>query len=127
MAYTGETLLTINGLDCSDMLTTYNINAYDLQDADSGDGQNGYTYYNLVRADKFQLELGWEAITETYKNQILNAIAGCSEIPVGFSYAGVGIDKHISCYRGDRKLELIAATHNGSERLFNLTFNLIEQ
>ena len=125
--YVGETLLNINGLDCSENLTTYKISAYDLQDADSGDAQNGYTYYNLVRADKFRLELGWTAINENYKNSILNAIVGCSEIPVGFSYNAVGIDKHIICYRGDRSLELIAASHNGSERLFNLTFNLIEQ
>lgn len=119
-------IISINGVNCSEGLTTYNISAYDLQDADSGDAQNGYTYYNLVRADKFRLELAWTGIKCSYANQILNAISGCSEIPVDFRYCGA-TQRITAAYRGDRTFETLIFADNEADDIVNLKFNMIEQ
>lgn len=118
-------LVEINGHDCTENLTEYQINMYDLSSAESGDKQNGDSVYEVIAKDKFQLTLGWECINDTYKNQILSYIAAATDIPVRFSYATVGFDKSGLCYRGDRNLELVMAPDSTGQRLWNLKFNLI--
>ena len=119
-------IISINNVNCSYGLVTYKINAYDLQDADSGDDQTGYTHYNLVRKDKFQIELAWEAIPCSYANQILNAIDGCSEIPVSFRYRGTTYNI-TAAYRGDRSYETLRFAEDEDDDIVNLSFNMIEQ
>lgn len=118
-------LLTINGVDCTANLTTYQPHLYDLSSGESGDKQDGDSVYEVVAKDKFQLELGWECITDTYKNQILALIDDATDIPVGFSYMSLGIDRTGLCYRGDRTFELVSNQDSSGERLWNLKFNLI--
>lgn len=117
-------LVKINNVDCTENLTTYEINQYDLSSSESGDKQDGDSVYEIIGKDKFQLTLGWSCINDTYKHQILTAIAAGTDIPVLYSYDGE-LDEGGLCYRGDRKLELIAAPDSQGERLWNLSFNLI--
>lgn len=125
MAYTLYPLVEINGTDCTDGLTTYQINLYDLSSAESGDKQDGDSVYEVVGKDKFQLTLEWSCITDTYKNQILSLIDDATDIPVRFSYNSLGLDHGGLCYRGDRNLDLVSAQDSSGERLWNLKFNLI--
>jgi len=118
-------LIEINGVDCTDNLTTYEINKYDLSSAESGDKQDGDSVYEVVGKDKFQLTLEWTLINDTYKNQILSLIEDATDIPVSYSYASLGLDSSGLCYRGDRNLSLEMAPDGTGERLWNLKFNLI--
>ena len=121
-------LIKINGVDVSDFIVTYSINAYDLHDQDSGDAENGFTYVNIVRKDKIQIELGWSNITSEYKNKILKSIESGCEIPVDLTYSDTEYDKHVELtYRGDRKVELVGFSDDKGSRIWNLSFNLIEQ
>ena len=125
MAYTLYPLVEINGLDCTNNLTTYEINKYDLSSAESGDKQDGDSVYEIVGKDKFQLTLEWTCINDDYKNLILSKIAQGTDIPVRFSYASIGLDDGGLCYRGDRNLDLVTPPDGTGERLWNLKFNLI--
>lgn len=125
MAYTYYPLVEINGTDCTDGLTTYQINLYDLSSAESGDKQDGDSVYEVVGKDKFQLTLEWTCIDDDYKNTILGLISAATDIPVRFSYETTGLDHGGLCYRGDRNLDLVTPPDGTGERLWNLKFNLI--
>lgn len=123
-------LLKINNVDCSNNITTYNINAVDLHDEDSGRSTtNGYAYVNIVRKDQMEIVVKWELIDDTYKNTILQAIAAGKDIPIAFTYDGADFDRVISAtYRGNRSLEFVGmGNKEGTKRLWNLSFSLIEQ
>lgn len=117
-------LVSINGVDCTEGLTTYQVNFYDLSSAESGDKQDGDSVYEVVGKDKFQLTLEWSCIDDDYKNRILNLIDAATDIPVMFSYNSLGLDHGGLCYRGDRTLDLVAQ-NDSPNRLWNLKFNLI--
>lgn len=122
-------LIKINNVDCSNNITNMKINAVDLHDQDSGRATNGIAYINIVRYDQMEIALTWELVDDTYKNTILSAIANGKDIPVDFTYDGQDFDKHITAaYRGNRSVEFVGmGAADGSKRLWNISFSLIEQ
>lgn len=122
-------LIKINNVDCSANITSMKVNAVDLHDQDSGRATNGIAYVNIVRKDQMEIAITWELIDDTYKNTILSAIDAGKDIPVAFTYNGTDFDKVISAaYRGNRSLEFVGmGNKDGTKRLWNLSFSLIEQ
>ena len=122
-------LIKINNIDCSANITSMKVNAVDLHDQDSGRATNGIAYVNIVRYDQMEIAITWELIDDTYKNTILGAIAAGKDIPVAFTYNGSDFDTTITAaYRGNRSLEFVGMGNtDGTKRLWNLSFSLIEQ
>lgn len=122
-------LIKINNIDCSNNITKMQIKAADLHDQDSGRATNGIAYVNIVRYDQMELALEWQLVDDDYKNTILGAIGNGKDIPVDFTYDGTDFGKHIEAsYRGNRTVDFVGVGNtNGTKRLWNISFSLIEQ
>lgn len=120
-----DTLIIIDGVDCTAGLTKYDIDEYDKHSSDSGTNIKGKEIVKIIRGNNYKISLEWKNISTSYKNKILNTLKKGNSIPVRFAFDSEETLKSITtAYRGDRSISLVV--NNGTDRLWDLSFSLIE-
>lgn len=117
-------IIKINGVDCSYGLTKYHFDKWNLHSSDSGTAITGKEYVNVVRKGKKKISLGWTNISTEEMVYIMDTVESGTNIEVSFALTSNKTLDYTTAYNGDISGDM--KVNNGTDRLWDLSFSLIE-
>ncbi len=117
-------IIKINGVDCSYGLTRYHFDMWNLHSSDSGTAITGKEYVNVVRPGKKKISLSWTNISTEEMIYIMKTVESGTNIDISFVLTSDITLDYTTAYSGDISGDM--KVNNGTDRLWDLSFSLIE-
>lgn len=117
-------IIKINGVDCSYGLTKYHVDRWNLHSNDSGTAISGKEHVNVIRKGKKKISLGWTNISTEEMAYIVDTVESGTNIDVSYALTSDKTLDYASVYNGDISYDM--KVNNGTDRLWDLSFSLIE-
>jgi hypothetical protein len=100
-------LLKINNIDLSHNISSYVLEEYDIQTANTGRNEAGDTNYERVKSDEPKLSIKWTHCDSAFKNKIKSATAdGVIYITFVDDDGGEDFAANKKFYRGNRRFTM---------------------